>query len=83
MRIHKKKSKWAYRKFRKSQIRNLTKLARFVDLPEMWFIADLRFANPSFFVIYGLKNFRNPQIHTFSLNTNSMLCCYTNFCGVL
>jgi hypothetical protein len=32
----------------------------------MWHFADLRFADPIIFVIYGLKTSARPQMHTFS-----------------
>jgi hypothetical protein len=37
------------------------------DLPQKWPFADLRFADPIFLVVCGLKTSASPQIHTFLL----------------
>ncbi len=55
--------------FRKSQINkfaDIHNLFRFAHLPEMWLFADMRFEEPIFFVICGLKTSTNPQTQTFS-----------------
>jgi hypothetical protein len=41
-------------------------VVRFAALPQMWYVVDLRFADPDFLIICGLKTSASPQIHIFS-----------------
>jgi hypothetical protein len=73
---------------RKSANLRTLKFVRFTDLPQMWHFANLRFANPIFFLfaelwIYDLRTqaFLWPEIFRKSVDTHTVFLMYSIHCS--